>query len=214
MRLVLFPFGGNAREAVATIEALNAFGQRIELCGFLDDKYDEITRSKYPMLGRRNAWSQWRGVAKLLAAPGGPSTYLDRPKLIESFEARPENWAQIVDPSVRVASSARIGFNTMVQAHCFVGVDSVVGNHCVLLPCTVVSHDSVIGDHTMTGAHTSISGSVVIGRNCYIGAGCTIHQGVTIGDGALLGIGANVIRDVPPFAVVAGNPARVLRMQR
>ncbi len=214
MRIVLFPFGGNAREAVATIEALNATGQGIEVCGFLDDKYDEITRAKHPMLGGRTAWSQWRGRAKLLAAPGGPSTYLGRQQLIESFEADSEDWAQIVDPSARVASSAHIGFNTMVQANCFIGVDSKVGNHCVLLPCTVVSHDSVVGDHTMTGAHTSISGGVMIGRNCYIGAGSTIHQGLTIGEGALLGIGSNVIRDVPPFAVVAGNPARVLRMQQ
>ena len=215
MRIVLFPFGGNAREAVATIEALNVAGGQIEICGFLDDNHAQIRRSSLPMLGGREAWpKKWKGKAKLLAAPGGPANYLSRAALIGSFDAGASDWAQIVDPTARVASSARIGLNTMIQAHCFVGVDARVGDHCVLLPGTVVSHDSIVGDHTMTGAHASISGNVVIGTNCYVGASSSIHQGVRIGDGALIGIGANVIRDVPAFAVVAGNPARVLRMQR
>ena len=214
MRIVLFPFGGNAREAVVTIEALNGAGGKIEICGFLDDKHAEITRAKHPLLGGRDVWPQWKRKAKLLAAPGGPSSYLTRSRLIESFDAAAADWAQIIDPSSRVASSALIGVNTMIQAHCFIGVDTRVGSHCVLLPNTVISHDSVVGDHTMIGAHTSISGGVVINRNCYIGAASSVHQGITIGEGALVGIGANVIRDIPAYAVVAGNPARVLRMQR
>ena len=212
-RIVLFPFGGNAREAVATIEALNAAGQAIEICGFLDDNFAQITRARHPLLGGRDAWPSWRGRAKLLAVPGGPSSYLLRAALIDSLGAGDSDWARIIDPSARIAASATVGMNTMIQAHCYVGVDARIGDHCVLLPQTVVSHDSMVEDHTMIGAHVSISGSVVIGRNCYIGASSSIHQGVTIGDGALVGIGANVIRNVPARAVVAGNPARILRIQ-
>ena len=213
MRIVLFPFGGNAREAVATIEALNAAGQAIELCGFLDDNFAAIARARHPLLGGRDAWRAWQGRAKLLAAPGGPATYLARADVIAALGADASDWATLIDPSARVASSALVGVNTMIQAHCYVGVDSHIGDHCVLLPQTVVSHDSVVGDYTMTGAHVSISGEVEIGRNCYIGASASIHQGVHIGDGALIGIGANVLRDVPARAVVAGNPARLLRQQ-
>lgn len=213
MRIVLFPFGGNAREAVTTIEALNASGQSIEICGFLDDEFAAIKRAHYPMLGGREHWRAWQGRAKLLAAPGGPASYLERAEIISSLGAVAADWATLIDPSVRIANSAQVGLNTMIQAFCYVGADARVGDHCVLLPQTVVSHDSVIGEHSMTGAHVSISGNVVIGRNCYIGASSSIHQGVTVGDGALIGIGANVLEDVPPRAVVAGNPGRVLRQQ-
>jgi acetyltransferase-like isoleucine patch superfamily enzyme len=52
---------------------------------------------------------------------------------------------------------------------------------------------------------------VVLEDGCDIGVGAIILPGVTIGRGAQVGAGAVVTRDVPPFAVVAGNPARVLR---
>jgi acetyltransferase-like isoleucine patch superfamily enzyme len=52
---------------------------------------------------------------------------------------------------------------------------------------------------------------ISIGNDVWIGLGAFIRGGVTIGDGAVIGSMANVIHDVPPYAIVIGNPARVLR---
>lgn len=51
----------------------------------------------------------------------------------------------------------------------------------------------------------------VIGNDVWIGHGALILPGVTIGNGAIIGAGAVVARDVPDYAIVAGNPARVIR---
>jgi acetyltransferase-like isoleucine patch superfamily enzyme len=51
-------------------------------------------------------------------------------------------------------------------------------------------------------------GDITIGNDVWIGAGVTILSGVTIGDGAIIGAGSVVVKNVPPYALAAGNPAR------
>jgi acetyltransferase-like isoleucine patch superfamily enzyme len=57
------------------------------------------------------------------------------------------------------------------------------------------------------------NGDVVIGNDVWIGSNATIMSGVTVGDGAVIGTDSCVTRDVPPYAIVGGNPARTLRMR-
>jgi acetyltransferase-like isoleucine patch superfamily enzyme len=59
--------------------------------------------------------------------------------------------------------------------------------------------------------HSMTKGNVKIGSDVWVGRGATILSGVTIGDGAVVGAHSLVARDVPPYAVVAGNPAKVLK---
>lgn len=54
-------------------------------------------------------------------------------------------------------------------------------------------------------------GQIRIGNDVWIGASAQVMSGVSIGNGAVVGAGAIVTRDIPPFAVVGGNPARLIR---
>jgi len=51
----------------------------------------------------------------------------------------------------------------------------------------------------------------VIGNDVWVGAAALVLKGVTVGDGAVIGAGSVVTKDVPPYAIVTGNPAQIIR---
>jgi acetyltransferase-like isoleucine patch superfamily enzyme len=60
--------------------------------------------------------------------------------------------------------------------------------------------------------HPDTAAPVIIGQNVWVGSGAFILKGVTIGDGAIVAALSIVTKDVPPNALVAGNPAKVIRI--
>lgn len=58
-----------------------------------------------------------------------------------------------------------------------------------------------------------VKGDIIIGNDVWMGYDCLIKNGVTIGDGAIIAARAVVVKDVPPYAIVAGNPAKIVKMR-
>lgn len=56
-----------------------------------------------------------------------------------------------------------------------------------------------------------VKGDIVVGNDVWFGYGSLIKNGVKIGDGAIIAAGAVVVKDVPPYSIVAGNPAKVVK---
>lgn len=54
-------------------------------------------------------------------------------------------------------------------------------------------------------------GNIIVGNDVWIGQNCLIRPGVTIGTGAVIASGAVVVKDVPPYAIVGGNPAKIIK---
>jgi maltose O-acetyltransferase len=59
----------------------------------------------------------------------------------------------------------------------------------------------------------SVLKKITIEKDVWIGAQAVILPGVTVGEGAVVGAGAVVTKDVPPFAIIGGAPARIIRMR-
>jgi UDP-2-acetamido-3-amino-2,3-dideoxy-glucuronate N-acetyltransferase len=126
---------------------------------------------------------------------------------------------------VVILGKAVIGRNCNICAHTFIENDVRIGNN-VTLKCGVYLWDGIdIEDDVFIGPNATFTNDkyprskrfldqhprirVKVGAS--LGANCTILPGVTIGEGAMVGAGAVVTKDVPPYTVVAGNPAKILR---
>ncbi|KAI9738526.1 MAG: Maltose acetyltransferase [Claussenomyces sp. TS43310] len=134
-----------------------------------------------------------------------------------------------------VSPAGQVGNNVVVEApftcdygyNIHIGQDVAIGKNCTILDTCEVA----IGDRTVLGPNVNIYtatlpvdpkrrlGSrgphlghrIVIEEDCWIGGGVTILPGRTIRKGSTVGAGSIVTRDVPPYTVVCGNPARVIR---
>jgi sugar O-acyltransferase (sialic acid O-acetyltransferase NeuD family) len=209
--LILFPFGGNAREALSVIEDMNRRKKIWSVLGFIDDNPTTWGKKlgKYKVLGDRKVLKKYPR-AKVLAVPGNPANYLKRSEIIASLNVKPSQWTSIIHPSAVVSSTAHIGDNTLIMAHVVVGVNTRIGSHCVVLPNTTINHDVVVEDYCCLGSNVAVAGGVVIENNAYIGSAVSIREGLSIGECSLVGMGSNVLEDVPAETTVVGNPAKEL----
>lgn len=116
---------------------------------------------------------------------------------------------------VEIQKGARVGNRCKVSSHTFIceGVtleDEVFIGHSVTFINDRYPRATAADGKLQTEADWACIGTLVK-RGASIGSGSTILCGITIGEGATVGAGSVVTKDVPPGAVVAGNPARILR---
>lgn len=108
--------------------------------------------------------------------------------------------------------------NTQIGMYSFIGRDCVI-NHSQIGNYTCIADGVQIGgmehpywDYSMSPklSNEYVFGKMTdIGHDVWIAAGCIIKQGVTIGNGAVIGANSFVTKDVPPYAIVFGTPAKV-----
>jgi UDP-N-acetylglucosamine acyltransferase len=82
-----------------------------------------------------------------------------------------------------------------------------IGSDNLFLAYSHVAHDCVIGDHTVFANSVALGGHVEVGDWAILGGLVAVHQFARIGAHAFLGGGSMVSQDVPPYVMVAGNPA-------
>jgi UDP-2-acetamido-3-amino-2,3-dideoxy-glucuronate N-acetyltransferase len=107
-----------------------------------------------------------------------------------------------------VENDTTIGAMTRIQADAYITAYSTLEEHVFIAPCVVTTNDNFMG---RTERRHELMRGPTIRRGARIGGGATLCPGVEVGEEAFVGAGAVVTKDVPPRALVVGNPARVLR---
>lgn len=156
------------------------------------------------------------------------------PQPIRDLLAIPLNRLAISGTNIRTGQNFRAGRGVIISAPHSLSI----GHHCSVGPRSVIQVDGKIGHFVMIGMNVHIVGrndhaidevgvpmlystwsadrpqaagdSVDVGNDVWIGASAVVLSGVAIGTGAVVGAGAVVTKDLPPFSINVGSPARTI----
>ena len=126
-----------------------------------------------------------------------------------------------IEPGAVIREKVEIGEGAVIMMGAILNIGAVVGKGTMIDMGTVLGGRATVGDRCHIGAGTVLAGvvepasatPVIVEDDVVIGANAVVIEGIHIGRGAVVAAGAVVIEDVPENAVVAGSPARIVKMK-
>lgn len=178
-----------------------------------------------PYRVRARLWWRTRRQGALLLAPfrisGGSALHaLHQVSIAPGTRIGQFAWFSLLGPDARVTIGRDCTIGPFLSITCgasvTIGDGTTFAERCVLADhghdhLSYLEESLVTGETPVFGFAVSEPRPVVIGSGVHLGVNVFISPGVTVGDGAVVGANSVVTVDVPPYTVVAGAPARVLR---
>lgn len=204
MTICIFGAGGFGHELLGPLEAkLSGQGSREEIV-FVDD---ETSRTAiYPVLSLEQVNTGDHFIVAI--GQGSVREAIERRCLLAGLIpfAYSGNY-------VSVGRNVELGEGSVLCDYSSITANARIGRQFQSNIYSYVAHDCIIGDYVTFAPRVCCNGNVHIDDFAYIGTGAIIRNGtpekpLLIGKGAIVGMGAVVTKDVPPGAVVLGNPAR------
>ena len=134
----------------------------------------------------------------------------EREKSITIMESKGAQFVNIIHPTANILSTNKLGVGNFIGAFTTLSVNSTIGNHCVIQDHCNIGHDSIIGDYSHLYVGNIVCGINTLGKSATVFTGSVIYPKLKVGDGASIGAGSVVMRSVKPGTTVMGNPAKKL----
>lgn len=215
--LYLYGAGGAGRELAFNLLS----GSKWSPAGFIDDAIEKETIvNMIPVVGGLQELEHNDGsnddnpLYIAICLVGDP---IRKKELVDNIKTNCRNilFPNIIDEHSLVSPFIEWGEGSIVaQPFNHITTNICIGSFVWINSYNAIGHDVTIGSYTTIFSGVNIGGSARIGELCVIGSGAILRPGVQIGNNVVVGGGAVVVKDVPDNQVVAGNPAKVLRLNK
>jgi sugar O-acyltransferase (sialic acid O-acetyltransferase NeuD family) len=121
------------------------------------------------------------------------------------------NYKIAIHPTSVIDNSVSIGLGSVVMASSTINIATSIGSHCIINTSSSIDHDCILGDFVHISPGAILCGNVTISEGTHIGAGAVVCPNLKIGKWATVGAGAVIIHDIPNYAIVVGNPGKIIK---
>lgn len=192
--------GGHAKVIIDIIQESNEIIQ-----GVLDEKNCDKEIMGIPIIGDYKSFVIHEGAFGIIAI-GNNRERKEISRFLKSVK-----FVKIIHYTSFISKTTIIGEGTVIMSNVSVNASSIIGSHVILNTNSSIDHDCIIENFVHISPNVALAGNVKIGEGTHIGIGSAIIQGVKVGKWATIGAGTVIIRDVPDYAVVVGNPGKVIK---
>jgi sugar O-acyltransferase (sialic acid O-acetyltransferase NeuD family) len=180
-----------------------------EIVGFVENLDRSVCAT--PILDRPVYWideiEAFAGTHLLICCLATPR----RSQFIEQAIALRFAFATLIHPRAWVSGRATIDAGTSLDVSAVVAPFARIGRHVRVGRGATIGHHTAIGEFSTLHPGSDVAGNCIIESKVTIGIGATVINGCRIGAASSVAAGAVVTKDVPPAALVAGTPARIVR---
>lgn len=210
----IYLVGASNPETIRMIRAVESSQAGFNVVGFLDNNMEKKGKNfyGYKIFGGTDLVSEIVGSGNSHIA----FVNLITGSLIARYEVSKEivkqggHLVNFIHPTVDLFMS-KWGCGNYVQEGVIVQAGVNVGDNNSFHMGALLGHETTVGNSAFIAHGVSVSGCCVVGDGTFIGTNATVLPRLRIGAWATIGAGSVVIEDVPDYAVVVGNPAKIIR---
>lgn len=117
-----------------------------------------------------------------------------------------------IHPTAQIHSTVRIGVSVYILPGTQIMPHTIIEDNVMISMGVNIAHHTRLGNGCFLSQGVNVGASIEIGVNAFLGIASTIMTGIkSVGKGTTIGAGAVIIRDVPDYAVVVGNPGKIIK---
>ncbi len=193
------------------INALKKANQNINIVGFLDNDENKIGQKYFGyevISGTKKVSNDLLSNCVFINLITGSMSA--RYSVSKELADQGAKFVNFIHPTVNM-EMVNIGLGNYIQESVVVQAGVFIGNNSSIHIGSMIGHESKIGNSSFIAHGCNLSGFTNVEDGVFVGAGVSTVPRVTIGKWSIIGTGAVVTKDIPPYSVAVGNPARVIK---